>query len=432
MELEYGSITTEKCKQFSSSINKIGNNKDEDNYNSKLLLSDGIFGCKIPDQYNFFLNKELSSNKKNDFLMPNCKIISSLFSQENIQKSFNLSIKSNKNNNEITANNSISKGNDNSKSINISMNNYIFNNNKENNNFSNSYVVNYRIYNIKESSLFHIKIYGKNIKYFPIFSKLTDFEKFICYNPLIETNPNFKIVPLDFYHENFTVNNYNISEEKLENLKEKHVNHLFTRKNIISTEEIFKYLFEEIKINISCINLQSPYEDVLINCSNIINNINEIIEDILHENNKKEKCYLNMIYPQEIIKTNENKNNNEIPMSETINHFDNITNSNQNSYCMFNNGKVKKNIILNDMNSKCIEGNFFECKNKEIERNKIKDDDKININDLSEQENNIKADENDKKEIKEEYSCLYCSRKFTSHCGLGGHMSKRHPKNQNK
>ena len=311
-----------------------------------------------------------------------------------------------------------------------------FNSNKENNNISNSYLVNYRIYNIKESSLFHIKIYGKYIKYFPIFSILNDFEKFICYNPLIETNPNFEIVPLDSYHENFSVNNYSISQEKLDNLKEKYVSHLFTRKNIISTEEIFKYLFEEIKINISCINVLNPYEDVLTNCSNLINNINDIIEDILHENNKKEKSYLYMNNPQEIMKANENETNNEIPKSEIINNIDIKNNSNENSYCIFNNGKVKKNIILNDMNSKCIEVNFFESKNNDNDnvndRNKIKEDDKNNINDLSEQENNIKIDEIDKKEIKESYSCLYCSRKFASHCGLGGHMSKRHPKNQNK
>ena len=431
MELEYGSITTEKYKQFSSPLNKTGNNKEEDNYNSKLVLSDGIFGNKIPVQYNFFLNKELSSSKKNDFLIPNCKIISSLFSQENIQKSFNQSIKSSKINNEISSNNNFSKGNDNGKSINI--NNNFYNNNKENNNISNSYVINYRIYNnIKESSLFHIKIYGKYIKYFPIFSKLTDFEKIICYNPLIETNPNFEIVPLNSYHQNFTVNNYNISAEKLDNLKEKYVNHIFTRKNIISTEEIFKYILEEIKINISCINVQSPYEDVLKNCSNLINNINDIIEDILHENNKKENGFLNMNESQEIIKTNENKTNKEISKSEFINSFDNKNNSNGNSYCIFNNGKVKKNIILNDMNSNCIEDNFFGSKNNEIDKNNYKDNDKKNINDLSEEENNIKSDEKDKKEIKETYSCLYCSRKFTSHCGLGGHMSKRHPKNQNK
>ena len=433
MELEYGSITTEKFKQFSSSLNKIGNNKDEDNYNSKLLLSDGIFGNKIPEQYNFFLNKELSSSKKNDFLMPNCKIISSLFSQENIQKSFSQSIKSNKINNEISSNNNISKGNDFSKNININMNNNYFNNNKENNNISNSYVIKYRIYNnIKESSLFHIKIYGKYIKYFPIFSKLTDFEKLICYNPLIEKNPNFEIVPLDFYHENFIVNNYNISLEKLDNLKEKYVNHIFTRKNIISTEEIFKYIFEEIKINISCINVQSPYEEVLKNCSNLINNINDIIENILNENNKKENYYLNMNEPQEIIKTNENRTNKEIPKSDIINNFDNKTNLNENNFCLFNNGKVKKNIILKDMNSKCIEVNFFESKNKEIDKNNNKDDDQKNINNLFVQENNIKLDEKDKKEIKDTYFCPFCSRKFTSHCGLGGHMSKRHPKNQNQ
>ena len=435
MELEYGSITTEKYKQFSSPLKKIENNKDEDNYNSKMLLSDGIFGNKIPEQYNFFFNKELSSSKKNDFLIPNCKIISSLFSQENIQKSFNQSIKSNKINNEISSNNNISKGNDYSKNINMNMNmnNNYFNNNKENNNISNSYIIKYRIYNnIKESSLFHIKIYGKYIKYFPIFSKLTDFEKLICYNPLIETNPNFEIVPLDFYHENFTVNNYYISAEKLDNLKEKYVNHTFTRKNIISTEEIFKYIFEEIKINISCINVQSPYEDVLKNCSNLINNINEIIEDILHENNKKVNGFLNMNDPQENLKANENKTNKEIPKSEIINNFDNKTNSNENNFCIFNNGKVKKNIILNDMNSKCIEVNFFESKNNENDKNNNKDDELKNINDLCEKENNIKSDEKDKKEIKDTYSCPFCSRKFTSHCGLGGHMSKRHPKNQNK
>ena len=38
----------------------------------------------------------------------------------------------------------------------------------------------------------------------------------------------------------------------------------------------------------------------------------------------------------------------------------------------------------------------------------------------------------DEKNKKETFPCPYCSRMFNSHCGLGGHMSKRHPKNQNK
>ena len=122
MEIEYDSLDNEKYKKNSITINENTNNK-EIKYNSKLLLSDGIFGSKNQGKYDFF-NKDLSSTTKNGFLLPNCKIISSLFSKENITKSLNQSIKSKKNSNENYLNkNYINNGN----YLNFIYNNFIFN-----------------------------------------------------------------------------------------------------------------------------------------------------------------------------------------------------------------------------------------------------------------------------------------------------------------
>ena len=439
MEIEYDSLDNEKYKKNSITINENTNNK-EIKYNSKLLLSDGIFGSKNQGKYDFF-NKDLSSTTKNGFLLPNCKIISSLFSKENITKSLNQSIKSKKNSNENYLNkNYINNGN----YLNINTN--LYDNNMKENHNSNTFLMNYRIYNIKESSLFHIRIFGKYIKYFPIFTNLTDFEKLICYNPLIENNPNFEIISQNYPHENFYIKNYDLSVEKIDNLKEKYIKHLYTKKNIIYAEEIFKYLFEEIKITLSCINVQIPYDEILMNCSNLIDNINTIIEDILKENNDKENIHLNINKQVESQKSSENKNYNETDKFEIINNFEIKNNLNEDNYCIFNNSKIKKNFILSDINSKCIEINFLDYNknnnlDEKIKNNQInnKDNENNNIkNDLSEQDDDIKEkniimnEEKNKKESKEIYSCPYCSRTFNSHCGLGGHMSKRHPKNQNK
>ena len=183
---------------------------------------------------------------------------------------------------------------------------------------NNIYLLN-NIYNIKKNSIFHIKIFDKYIKYYPIFSKLTEYERFIKYNPLIENNPNFEIISDNSIHFDFCLKNYDIPVNKFESIKEKYIKHNFTKRNINFFEEIFKYLFEEIKININLINVENKYEENLKFCSKLINNINEIIEEII----------------------NENKND-------------------KNNFCLFNNDKIKKNIILNTMNSKSIEYNFLQ------------------------------------------------------------------------
>ena len=136
----------------------------------------------------------------------------------------------------------------------------------------------------------------------------------------MEFNPNFEIISNNNeIHFEFYIKNYHISNDKFEKIKEKYVKHNFTKRNIISLEEIFKYLFEEIKININLINEENKNEENLKLCSKLINNINEIIEEII----------------------NENKND-------------------KNNFCLFNNDKIKKNIILNTMNSKSIEYNFLQ------------------------------------------------------------------------
>lgn len=435
MEIEQEAINNEKKKINSYSYYENINEKEERYNNSKLLLSDGIFGSKNQGKYEYIFKNDLSSNKKNNFPLPNCRIISSLFSIENLTKSLNQSIANKKINHNIDQNNN--NTNINNKDIHAKISPMNDTSYIKENNPRNLYSINYKIYNIKESSLFHIKIFGKNIKYFPIFINLTEYEKFICYNPIIDNNPNFEIISPNYVHKHFSLKDRNISAEKLENLKEKYVKHLFTKRNIIFVEEIFKYLFEEIKLNLSCINVQSPYDDILTICSNLINNINEIIDDIVNENINKEDLLLNM---------NKSKiKNNESTKIENINNFEIKNNKNEDSYCIFNNSKIKKNFILNDINSKGIENNSFEYdKNRnQFETNIITQDNKNNemenndeYEDLSGKEeddikekNNIKIEEKNKKET---FSCPYCSRIFTSHCGLGGHMSKRHPKKTNQ
>ena len=249
---------------------------------------------------NFLFNNNLTTNNN----YPSFRIISSLFTKD-YKNTFN----DNKNNND---NNINIKDNDNDNDN----NNELI---KSNINID-KYSINSNIYNIKENSIFLIKIFGQYIKYFPIFTELSNYEKYIHYNPFLEFNPNFEIIPNNNeIHFEFYIKNYHISNDKFEKIKEKYVKHNFTKRNIISLEEIFKYLFEEIKININLINEENKNEENLKLCSKLINNINEIIEEII----------------------NENKND-------------------KNNFCLFNNDKIKKNIILNTMNSKSIEYNFLQ------------------------------------------------------------------------
>ena len=444
MEIDNDTIINDKKNNNCFSFNENVNNK-EDNNNTKLLLNDGIFRSKIQGKNNFLFNKDLSTNKRNFFSFPNCQIISSLFTKDNIVKSFNQSISNRNNYIEIAKNkeNDIISNNEINKQINFSVNdkNKIKDNNNTPIHIPNPCLINYKIYNIKETSIFSVKICGKNIKYFPIFTILTELEKFICYNPLIENNQNFEIISSNYIHKNFYIKNYNITPEKLEFFKDKYVKHLYTKKNIISVEEIFKYIFEEIKINLSCINVQSPYDDILKNCSNLINNINEIIDDILKDENNIESIELkiNNNKSDKILIISDKKINLENTKIENINNFEIKNNKKEdNNYIIFNNNKIKKNIILNNINSNCIENNFFDYNKNinlfeliNINPNNDKNNNINNKDDLSEdiKENNNNIDEKNKKET---FPCPYCSRMFTSHCGLGGHMSKRHPKNQNK
>lgn len=49
-------------------------------------------------------------------------------------------------------------------------------------------------------------------------------EKIICFNLLIENNPNFKIISPNMKHDIFYINNYEISSEKIEILKKNMLN----------------------------------------------------------------------------------------------------------------------------------------------------------------------------------------------------------------
>ena len=240
----------------------------------------------------------MTKNNNNDY--PSCRIISSLFT-----KDYNDSL----NNSKDKSENKINIEND--KDDNETNTNKLI---KTNENID-TYLINYNIYNIKENSIFLIKIFGQYIKYYPIFNELTNYEKYINYNPLLELNPNFEIISNNNeIHFEFYIKNYKISLDKFEKIKEKYIKHNFTKKNITHPEDIFKYLFEEIKININLINVENKYEENLKFCSKFINNINEIIEEIIDKD----------------------------------------------KFCLFNNDKIKKNIILNAMNSKSIEYNFLQ------------------------------------------------------------------------
>ena len=411
MEIENDSSINKKTNFFSFIE---GSSIKESNINNKLLLSDGIFRSKQQTNISFLFNNNSSREKKNSLLFTKCPIISSLFTKDNINKAIakrgsNHGIIKKIRSNNLINSNDIQQNI--KKHIKFSQNN-IKENTKENNTTPNQVIINYKIYNIKENSIFHIKVYDKYIKFYPIFSNLTDYEKFICYNPLIENNAHFGVIPSNCNHEAFCIKDYEISSEKLEILKDKYVKHLYTKRNIILVEEIFKYIFEEIKINLSCINIQSPYDNVLKNCSNLINSINEIIINIINE--KKGEVNL--------------KNKNNITKIENINNFE-ITK--KKDYSLINNNipiNNKKVFVLGEINSKSIQSNFLEInKNNSIEddfdNNQIENDDEIEKED---------DNKNEEKNKKDNFTCLYCSKKFNSHCGLGGHMSKRHPKNQNK
>ena len=325
------------------------------------------------DNKSFLFNKNLTSNNKNiNSSYPSCRIISSLFTKD-FKETF------------CESNDKIKKkiNTSNKKDININGTNKFIKSNPNAN--SNTYLINYNIYNIKENSIFHIKIFDKYIKYYPIFNELTGYEKYINYNPLIESNPNFEIITNDEIHYEFNLKNYDIPFEIFESLKEKYIKHLFTKRNINYLEEIFKYLFEEIKINISCIDFEGNNEEILKTCSKLINDINEIVEEIINVKNKiidnKAKIKISEIPYINII-------NDKVSNLNKINGFQNP--KEKVKFCTFNNNLIKKKFILNCMNSKSMESNFFENDQKEDK------DENANSN-LSKNENkNINAEENKK------------------------------------
>ena len=327
-------------------------------------LKDGVFQNEFNDSFTFFKNKNSSTeSKKDNKSFSSCRIISSLFTK-NLKETFYES--NDKIINEIKTSD---------KKENIDESNKI----SINNEIGSTYLINYDIYNIKSNSFFHVKIFDKYIKYFPIFSELTHYEKYINYNPLIEKNPNFEIISPDDIHFNFSVKDYNISQDKVEFFKGKYIKHNLIKRNIFNLEDIFKYLFEEIKINISCIDIEKPYEEILKYCSKLINDINEIIEEIIKGFNKdmpnKNGLKINLQFNKNIIKDN-NCN------FDNINNFQ--TKTDKDKYCLFNNNIYKKNYILNCINSKGIEYNFFE-------NGKIKEKDKT-ANLILTEENNKKIE----------------------------------------
>ena len=258
----------------------------------------------IPNMNTSLSKNLLNSYNEKQFNFSNCKIISSIFSKENIIKCYESNKKK------------------------IHQNTYT--NNTHNHNSLNLQ----RINDIKQSSIFELQIFGNYIKYYPIFNNITDNERWVCYSHFIESNSNLAIENHEYIH--FNIKDYFVSVEKLEILKEKYIKHLFTKRNITMAEEIFKYLFEEIKLNLSCVTKQSNLNDILLNCSNLIQNINDIVEIIINDDNKND-IYL------------DNKNNQIIKIND----------NNDKNYCKFNNGIVKKSFVLNDINSKFLDNLYF-------------------------------------------------------------------------
>ena len=308
---------------------------------------------KSNDNFKFFNDKPHTlSDEKFNYNNPSCRIISSLFTKdyrETLLESFDKIYSSNK------------KEKNNKKEVNVTNND--INNNNDNkiiklNPINDTHLINYNIYNVKKNSIFHIKIYDKYIKYFPIFTSLTDYEKYISYNPLIESNQNFL--------------------EKFQNIKDKYIKNDYTKKNITFFSEIFKYLFEEIKINIGSIMAKNQCDEILKICSKLINDINEIVEEILGLNQEKQKetnndsiSYMNN--KESIIKEEKIK-------VDKIN--DKIINNYNDKFCIFNNNIIRKKFILNSINSKSIDYNF-------LEKEKVKENEESKIIELSEDKEKI-------------------------------------------
>ena len=328
-----------------------------------LNLKDASSQKKNNNNFKFFIDKlSNSSDKKYMYNNPSCRIISSLFTKDyretllesfdKINKNLNSSCKKDENSNNESNDSNLIKLNP----------------------INDTYLINYNIYNVKKSSIFHIKIFDKYIKYFPIFTTLTDYEKYISYNPLIENNPNFSIIPNSFMHDNFDLKDYEISLEKFQNIKDKYIKHDFTRKNITYFWEIFKYLFEEIKINIGCITSQNQCNEIFKICAKLINDINEIIEEILGLNRENNKIINNsanfQIINKELMIKEEEIKVDKIKDNEIKNYND--------DFCIFNNNVIRKNFILNSINSKSMDYNFLDNekdkdnKNIEISENSIK------------------------------------------------------------
>ena len=175
-------------------------------------------------------------------------------------------------------------------------------------------------------------------------------------------------------HDNFDLKDYEISLEKFQNIKDKYIKHDFTRKNITYFWEIFKYLFEEIKINIGCITSQNQCNEIFKICAKLINDINEIIEEILGLNRENNKIINNsanfQIINKELMIKEEEIKVDKIKDNEIKNYND--------DFCIFNNNVIRKNFILNSINSKSMDYNFLDNekdkdnKNIEISENSIK------------------------------------------------------------
>ena len=320
-------------------------------------------------KYNFFYQKDCGNS------FPNFRIISSLFTKKNIE-------------NEI---NNFTINTDNNSVKNSTLNN------------NNNYIEQIKIYNVIDRNIFQIKIYNESIKYYPIRYNMTESEKIITYDPKIESSKNFEII--DYYFEKlknsiFYVKDHNISTDNFNFLKNKYVVDTYTRKNIINYEEIFKYLFEELKLNLSSIDINADIDSQLTNCSKLIKDINETVEFI------------------KIHSVRDNKENDLSKKNNNNNNTNNNSNSNSSNHKIFFLGDINSNILTKNMN-------VYNSPFKVISHKTLRDNND-SFSDID--PNEINNDDKNLKDYKDNCICPVCNKKFNTHCGLGGHMSKRHPK----
>lgn len=387
--------------------NKSKANKNMNNKDIIISISNDSNLLNRNPKNNFLSNEEKKSKRKNNknTFKYNFQLISSLFSKENIKKSLDEYFGPSQEE-EVNSINSLESEIKNNNNLHV----------KDN------------IYDLNDCLIYQLKIFGKFIKYYPIINDLTEDEKLVAFNPILEKNKNFKVL-LDI--NNFLImdcylEKYNVAHEQFINLKEIYLKDVEIKSDIKSINELIKQLFLELKITLCCINVKENIDENLKKCSIMIDNINNIVEYMM-KNSK----------PKNVILSNKkNINNKNIDVITDI--YDPIlflANSDQNSSLVSKNNEMfyensNNNLVDDNANLNFISSNSNKEKNKKLFFSNIDNKNMFSIINVEKEKGNINKEEDKNK--KDLYYCQICNLKFTSHCGLGGHISKRHPKSKIK